>query len=299
MLGRILVPLDGTAISECALPYATELTRSLGGPLILLGPTEPYLEQHLARLQDEGLVVEPMLSRGDTPNTVVADVKRQQPDLVVVARQRRRPGRPFTLMHQLADSLLEEHVAPVLQVHAAITDAPSSPALRGTQVIVPLDGSVLDEAALPIAVELAHALDGQIVLLQVVLETFMPYAVPAELMTTNALDVQLAWDSSYAVREDQAYLERMASRVAREADGVRVSSEVRGGGLAEQIRLISADALTNDPPTQQLRLIVMATRGRHGLGRWLLGSATADVMEAVDIPVLAVPAQPVDSSARV
>ena len=76
----------------------------------------------------------------------------------------------------------------------------------------------------------------------------------------------------------------MASRLARQADGLPINVQVRLGGLTDQIRLLQAD----DAP--DLGLIVMAAHGRLGLGRLLLGSTTADVVQSVDVPVVAMPA---------
>ncbi|MFQ5530430.1 MAG: universal stress protein, partial [Gemmatimonadota bacterium] len=41
---------------------------------------------------------------------------------------------------------------------------------------------------------------------------------------------------------------------------------------------------------QPIDLIVMATHGRTGVGRWLMGSVTSKVLRASSVPVVVVPA---------
>jgi nucleotide-binding universal stress UspA family protein len=106
--------------------------------------------------------------------------------------------------------------------------------------------------------------------------------VPTELETSETLDVELAWEPSYAIREARAYLQLQADRLAGDAHGVPIQTEVRVGALAAALRL--------DPPAPRPSLIVMATHGRRGLGRLLVGSTTADVVRSIDVPVVAVPA---------
>ena len=296
MLRRILVPLDGTTLTERALPYATELAKALGGSVVLVPATEPrphllggqhledaraYLTGQVQRLQATGLTAELAAPRDRAPDGVVSEVRHQQPHLVVVATGHPRLG--SRLFGSLAEAIIAAQVAPVLLVGEHVPAGQSRPPLRGTRVLVPLDGSALGEAALPTARELARTLQGQLVLFQAVAPPVVPYAVPTELEADPELDVELAWEPSSALREARAYLHLVASRLARQADGLPIDVQVRLGGLTDQIRLLQAE----DAP--DLGLIVMAAHGRHGLGRLLLGSTPDDVGRSVDVPVVAVP----------
>lgn len=113
---QILVPLDGRAEHEVALPIAVELARVSAAPLLLLtvvpsagdlrgadaaaGQFLPsatremletletesarYLEAHLRRLQDEGLAVSATVARGE-PAAVIAQIAQdRKADLVVL-----------------------------------------------------------------------------------------------------------------------------------------------------------------------------------------------------------------------
>jgi nucleotide-binding universal stress UspA family protein len=306
---RIVVLLDGTALTEPTLAYASELARLAGARLLVVPVSHPHLhllprthvdereveevaasvEQQLERLQASGLAAELVVAPGATPDAVVTEIRSLQPDLVVMAT-RPHPGLAGPLLDGLADAMIAAQVAPVLLVGAAVPGGQSGPLLRGAQVLVPLDGSALGEAALPAAVELTRVLQGELVLFQTIPDLLVPYAVPHELRTSEELDVELAWDSSYAIREAQAYLQLAVDRLAREADGVHVRTEVRLGGLAEQIRRLQAATASSDPSARGLGLVVMAARPRHGLGRWLLGSTAAEMVQSVTVPVVAVAA---------
>jgi nucleotide-binding universal stress UspA family protein len=82
--------------------------------------------------------------------------------------------------------------------------------------------------------------------------------------------------SSAAVRQAQAYLDRIADHVA--APGVRVHSIVKQGVPARQIvaaaREIDAD------------VIAMATHSRRGLGRLMFGSVAEAVLHESNLPVI-------------
>jgi nucleotide-binding universal stress UspA family protein len=267
----------------------------LDGPV--LEDPEAYLKEQVGRLEASGLVAELVVPPGGAPEALVAEIRNQQPDLVVVVT-RRHPGLGGKLFGGLADTIIAARVAPVLVVGERMRNGEPGLPLRGARVIVPLDGLPLGEVALPTALDLARSLHGQIILFQAVAEPILPYAVPEELRARHELDVELAWEPSYALRAARAYLQRVANRLARDVDGLHIGIQVRLGGVAEQMHLIQTGSASSDSSAPGLSLIVMATHGRLGLGRFLLGSTMAEVVHSVDVPVLAVPARdPPESSA--
>jgi nucleotide-binding universal stress UspA family protein len=77
-------------------------------------------------------------------------------------------------------------------------------------------------------------------------------------------------------REAETYLAGIAARLA--ADGVRVTTEVRAG-FADQEILAAV---------QPGDLLALASHGRGGLGRILLGSVAEKVTREAPVPVLLV-----------
>ncbi|MCI0713681.1 MAG: universal stress protein [Chloroflexi bacterium] len=137
------------------------------------------------------------------------------------------------------------------------------------KIVVPLDGSTLAEQALPAALELAKAFDGQIFLLHVVTNYLVPpYGIDYQLGETFR-DV--------AIREAHEYLENMRGKLEATFSGT-IHVKVIEGLVAENIldyaRFQNAD------------VIVMGTHGRSGVGRWVFGSVAERVLRASICPVL-------------
>lgn len=142
------------------------------------------------------------------------------------------------------------------------------------KILVPLDGSELAEAIIPQARMLAQCSGAEIVLLRVVNVT------PPEYPELDAPLAQSAADSLRA--EAQQYLDRMACYL--KLNGIKVSTVLGEGAVADNI-LNYTDASLVD-------LIAMATHGRSGLGRWLIGSVADRVVHGAKVPVLLVRVHP-------
>lgn len=124
-------------------------------------------------------------------------------------------------------------------------------------IVVPLDGSRLAEAALPVALRLSRQMGAEIVLTSV-------GPVP---------------ESAAQARDERRELHQMLERVAHELAGqapVRTRLETLGEparGILQVAREESAD------------LIVMSTHGRSGLSAAIQGSTAAAVIRAGEFPV--------------
>jgi len=129
-----------------------------------------------------------------------------------------------------------------------------------TQMLVALDGSPVAEQVLPYVRFLAKALDIPVSLLQVIdPDGLMPLANPEE---GRYIDT-LVGDSQKNARE---YLQT----IARSIHGAHVECLAEKGSAAEV--LIERAAADKDT------LIIMATHGRSGIQRWLLGSVADKVL---------------------
>ena len=132
-----------------------------------------------------------------------------------------------------------------------------------TRMLVPLDGSETAEKVLPYARALARSLKIPVGLLRVI-DTFGERSrYLDEFMDT-------------AIRRNKDYLQR----VAKTFPGASVEWTVEEGRPAE---IIITKAAENEGA-----LITMATHGRSGLQRWLLGSVAEKVLRGTGNPVLLV-----------
>jgi nucleotide-binding universal stress UspA family protein len=139
------------------------------------------------------------------------------------------------------------------------------------RVLIPLDGSELAEAILPLAEHVAGPLDAEVVLLQVV-EPPSPVAG----LGTGAI---VGPDALFSRQvEAKRYLDAVAGRL--QAKGLRVRTVLALGTPASEI-VATARAERAD-------LIAMTTHGRSGVRRVIFGSVAEEVLRNSDIPVLAI-----------
>ena len=136
------------------------------------------------------------------------------------------------------------------------------------RILVPLDGSELAKKALDQAEKLAKVFDAEIILFQVV--PFMPIYGSPELVTPLIVD-----------EKQKEAAERYLSNLAEELKkrGLKVTAMVRTG---QQVAVEIIDFAKESG----VDLIVMSTRGRSGISRWVLGSVTHKVLTRAETPIL-------------
>jgi nucleotide-binding universal stress UspA family protein len=133
------------------------------------------------------------------------------------------------------------------------------------RIVVPLDGSMLAEAALWTAVDL-----GKNAATLSLVRAAQAYTLPG----ADSVEAQVR-----AVQEAEEYLAAVRRRL--EDKGVkRVETHVWYGPAAA--------AIVEAASFQRADLIVMCTHGRSGLGRLVLGSVAESVLRGTTIPILIV-----------
>lgn len=138
------------------------------------------------------------------------------------------------------------------------------------RILVPLDGSVLSEAVLPHAANLARALDVEIVLVHIEISPapeFDPHTSPLAPQTDEIRQMREA---------NKSYIKAMCAKLEKE--GMRATYLLREGPVAETIIEVAG--------IMQVDLIAMSTHGRSGVLRLLLGSVTEKVVHDSPIPVM-------------
>jgi nucleotide-binding universal stress UspA family protein len=143
------------------------------------------------------------------------------------------------------------------------------------RILVPLDGSMLAEAALWAAVDLGGKNGATLSLVRAA----QAYTLPG----ADAVEAEVR-----AVREAEEYLAAVRRRL--EDKGVnRVETHVWYGPAAA--------AIVEAASFQKADMIVMCTHGRSGLGRLVLGSVAESVLRGTTIPILIVRADTAPVSA--
>jgi nucleotide-binding universal stress UspA family protein len=141
------------------------------------------------------------------------------------------------------------------------------------RIIVPLDGSQLSHAALPLARSLAEQTDAGVTLMSVIDPPRDFYIVPQDSSATRLRPKDIEH-----LAEEECRLTAYLEGVKTTFDTDRVHVEVRLGDPAEEI-LDVAESMSNV-------LIVMASHGRSGIGRMFLGSVANRVVQATYAPVI-------------
>lgn len=274
---RLLVPLDGTLLAEHALPFAEALATATGAQVLLirvdaddqrhasggppLGMAEAgaYLELVAGRLRAHGCVVETAARRGDIVDVIVGEAGRRAIDLVIIATHGRGMlGRGAG--SSVAEQLLPRLPVPILLVRAWHGEAASQQFGTGARIVVPLDGSPLAEAALPVARAFANALAGDLILVHVARPT-PPWVRDDPLVA-----------GGQAIHD---YLDRVARELA--AEGLSSEVEIYTGDAAREI----VAAIHR----HEAAVVVIATHGQTGIAQMPIGSVARAVLWDACVPV--------------
>ena len=326
MFKRILVPLDGSKLAERALPVAARLVRASEGTLLLLRvadlpieyqpgktPAQTYGEKAIEKGLDTALEylesvavseevadldIEAEALVGAIAPTILSCAQSRQADMIVMCSHGYAGFKRWS-MGSVTQKVARQSPVPVLVVREdSIVPPETQPcAQHPLTALVTLDGSPLAEAAFAPAVQVMAALaapaQAKLHLLEVV--SVMP--------SYGKLRSQAAFDSEIREEEKQraaAYLEtatqRLQETISRESSITITSSVVVETDIAEGILNVAEQpehVKSGDVPTCDL--IAMATHGRGGLPRWLMGSVTERVMHTAKLPLLIVRPQSIEA----
>ena len=288
MLKKILVPLDGSSLSESVFPWLRYLLAHISEkPDVLLvrtyePPSMVYLlpelavptshafneealgEAVLAYLVEKAdelaeLKVDYQLLVGDAAAEILA--KAEEADLVLMASHG-RGGLGRWLLGSVANKVARGATIPVMIVGAKAQESEFSE-ITLKNILVPVDGSEVAERAFRKACGLAAIFGSKVLLYQGVSQV--------ELKDQVALEANRA-GMVFAT----SYLKGLAASV----DGLQVEWKVKEcfghTGIVTQALEVDAD------------LIVMGSHGRGGFVRWMLGSESERVLHAADCPVMLV-----------
>lgn len=296
MFSKIILPLDGSAVAEAALPYARSLAQGLNLPVTLLSvidldeiarhvATEQGLfldtlddyethrrEEYLSSLAKSfaGIAVATRIDRGAAADVILDHAAADKAALLCMASHG-RSGLQRWLLGSVAEKVLRATANPLLLVRAAEGDAVSRTG-KLDAIVVPLDGSSVAEQVLPIVSEVAGKLDLEVILFRAY---SVLYASFYEGGGSYAADLPRL---SAAIETDvQNYLEER--RDALEKAGLTRVARASQEGLA-------GDAIIHYARTKPDRLIAICSHGRSGARRWVLGSVTETVVRHGSNPVL-------------
>jgi nucleotide-binding universal stress UspA family protein len=285
MFKKILVPLDGSQLSQRALEPALALGQQIGAELLLVRvpvtdtlsfvvseakqrelaqDALAYLETLRQSNEQSQLNIRTQVLDGDAASAIVDTARAEQTDLIIMSTHG-YSGPTRWVLGSVTERVLRSAPCPVLAIRAA---------RQPQRVLITLDGSPLAERAIEPGLSIAWSLQAEVTLLRCV-----PH------MATNGkldehergLNRQMQADLLIEARE---YLRVRSDGADRSARSVALKTEVRIGS--------PADSILEYVKTYGIDLIVMATHGRTGLKRWVYGSVTAKVLRSVGCSMLVI-----------
>lgn len=294
MFKKIIVPLDGSENSEAVVPFAAEIASTSGGELIFVTAVQQvgvwdstmslqvldretkvareYLDKFAAKMTEAGSKVTTKLVEGDAADAVLKAADETGADLLAITTKG-RSGIARWLFGSVATRLVEHAKIPILVLHPKEGEDKGAPGPVVKKILVPLDGSEVAQSILPVVEDFAKAMGAEIVLFNAV----APLAAYPGFETAGAAAI------GEVVADLQEQAQKTMARIAGEvqARGVKASYVV-ALETAVDGAIRAADDLNVD-------LIAIATHGRSGVGRVVLGSVADGVIRrSADVPLLVV-----------
>ncbi len=269
MFGDVLVPLDGSELSARALVPGAAVARANGSPLTVVSYTSAWNHDQLLA------AVERQCSGIDVPNLSVsvepagpgiverlAELVQARPSSLVVMSTIGR-GSTGALLGSVAEGLLERTFGPAILVGPeCVTEGFEV----GGTILVGLDGSRYSESILPVVESWAIALGYEVEIVSVL--------DPDEVMAATASGV------GQPNIVETGYVHNRA-REAAHVIGREVDFDVLHDSNP-------ARALVDHAGSQRSAMIAVATHGRSGLARLVMGSVSMHVVHRAPCPVLAI-----------
>ncbi len=299
MFRNILVPVDGSPFGEHALPIAYAIARRaaanvhlvrvhepLGAMVPVMAGAEggPELEQWNRRLEEgesaylRGLTeqaakdvrISARLLHGIVLDALEIDARGAPADLVVMTTHG-RGGIARAWLGSIADGIVRRLNVPVLLVRPGMEPPRPCEDPCFKRIIVPLDGSKLAESVLEPAVDFARLMEARLTVLQVL-------PPPYFFDTTETANPAPRATGYGRLREDAAaYLSRVTGELA--GRGVQATTQVL-------VDPRPAHAIARYAQESHGEMIALATHGRGGATRLLLGSVADKVVRTAPVPVL-------------
>jgi nucleotide-binding universal stress UspA family protein/enoyl-CoA hydratase/carnithine racemase len=285
---RILVPIDFSPSSDCALALASELAPPFDAEVHLLNvrtvvddpvvsPDDLHEVERILAISDAeaqqkleasatgiGAPAHCHIKRGVAPAAAILDaISEHHIDLVIMGTQGRR-GLRGMLMGSVAKEVIHRSPVPVLTTRAE-TDRTFPP----KRLLVAYDSSEDSLQAVLLAAEWASRLSSEVTLLHVM----EPITYPD-------------FYAHYTLRED--HMKRISENCQDALS--RVGAEYLSTVAHETavIHARAADGIVEFASNGEFDLVVLATRGLSGIARAVFGSVADRVTQLSEVPVLTV-----------
>lgn len=305
MFRKIVVPLDGFAYAEQAIPHAVAIAQRSGARIRLIHVLDmamrppyaehitthawwtgaareaatDYLDTQVDNVREAGIGASGIVMEGRPVDAILDEADRIHAGLVVMTTHGRGPIRRIWL-GSVADHMANVATLPVMFVRVTDDVAPP-PVERFTNILVPLDGSTIAEEVIGPAIELASIDQARLTLMHVAFAAglaipLIDYNYATALVPATAGPMQFEEE-----RTGSDYLALVAESIRERHPNL--ATAVLPSVAAPDFEIMRyAEAHNVD-------LIAMATQG-HGVTRSMLGMSVTDrTLQSATTPVLVLP----------
>lgn len=293
MFKHILTPVDGSTLSECALPHAVTLSQAFDARVTLLRVVErnrtsgvsraidplywqirkaearAYLEELASRFEEAGLQPEEALLEGDAAEHIVAFARNHDVDLIVMSTHGQSGLSGWNVSSVVQKVILGMHI-PVMIVRAYMCATSEMKPLQYQRLMVPLDGSPRAECILPLATTLARLHECPLLLAHVVAKPEVARRTPPTAKEMELVD-QLTERNRQAGAQ---YLEQLKSQLPSEVETRLLISDNAAVTLHELVKQENID------------LMLLSAHGYSGEARWPYGSIALNFIVYGTTPLL-------------
>lgn len=292
MYERILVPLDGSVLSENVLPFVESIAKRLGSEVILLSvfeedkkvldrPLRAYIEKRVSELESVGVKASGMVIFGDDPaEEILTFSEKANVELIAFSAYGRSGSRwrlggvPSKIMQGTRIPLF---LTRTLSFDEALAQRDFS------KVLVPLDGSKAAEEILHYVEALVKGADSEIILIHVLEPLRVPSYVESVIEAALAPEERENWKE----KKEKERLENAATYLREVTEGLRekgfkAREVIKVGDVAETILSVADE--------EKVSLLAIASHGQQsGVARWLFGDVASKIIEACTRPLFLLP----------
>ena len=293
---NILVPLDGSQLSESVLPMAELIARQNHARLILFHvieqkpPDTVHGDRHLTdekeasayldqvfRSLGTGVIVDRHVhtsAEKDVADSIVAHSKEMKVDLIAMCAHG-QSGLQKRIFGNIAQHVLNQGDVPVLLFSPEKDLKIESCSCQC--ILVPLDGNPDHEAGLAMAIELSQTCHARLHLVMVIhkLSTLPGEQAASAVLLPTATTVLLEMDCE----EGEMYLASLMGKLLDK--DIQVTGEVQRGDPAKEIVRAAREF--------QADMIVMGTHSKTAMDAFWSGSVTPKLATQTHLPLLLVP----------
>ena len=293
MFKHILVPLDGSNISEAALAPATYLAKTLDSRVTLLhiieqgAPTEIHKERHLTKPDEADAYLKEVAQRAfpskvkvkthvhtmavsNVARSIVDHSSELKPDLIVICANG-RSGVHDLLYGTIAQQVVAMGIIPLLVVKTKI----SSFELK--KILIPLDPDSMHDNSLGLAESLAKTFKAELHLLSII-------------PTLSTLGDEQAAAGNLMPVTTQAFLDLKVENAKNDLQ-THIDALHKGHlkAVAEVARGDPTQTIVNVAERTKTDLIILSTHRRAGIDAFWARSVAPYVARRTKIPLLLIP----------